>query len=86
MRSAHPIHEVAPDKAKTLAFTVGGKGAFAARVQIPAITMPDRSCMRCSLAETADAIREGLTEAIVDADAARGNFGRMARNQQTKHM
>jgi phage gpG-like protein len=62
-----PPHEIVPDKAKALAFLVGGKQAFAARVQIPAVTMPERSYMRASLAEMADGIREGLTEAVVEA-------------------
>jgi hypothetical protein len=35
---------------------------FAARVNLPAVTMPERSYLRSSLAETADAIRESLSE------------------------
>ncbi len=46
---------------------VGGKQVFAARVNLPAVTMPERSYLRSSLAEMADAIREELTEAVVDA-------------------
>ena len=38
-----PPHQIVPDKAKTLAFIVGGKQAFAARVNLPAIAMPERS-------------------------------------------
>jgi len=41
-----PPHQIVPDKAKALAFLVGGKQAFAARVQLPAATMPERSYMR----------------------------------------
>ncbi len=55
-----PPHQIVPDKAKALAFIVGGKLAFAARVQIPAVTMPERSYMRSSLAEMADAIEDDL--------------------------
>ncbi len=56
-----------PDKAKALAFLVGGKEVFAARVNLSAVTMPERSYLRSSLAEMADAIREGLSEAAVEA-------------------
>jgi phage gpG-like protein len=62
-----PPHQIVPDKAKALAFVVGGKQVFAARVQIPAVTMPARSYMRSSLAEMAEAIREELGDAIGDA-------------------
>jgi phage gpG-like protein len=62
-----PPHQIAPDKAKALAFLVGGKLAFAAHVNLPAITMPERSYMRSSLAEMADEIRDGLGEAVVDS-------------------
>ena len=33
-----PPHEIVPDKAKALAFVIGGKQAFATRVNLPAIT------------------------------------------------
>jgi phage gpG-like protein len=62
-----PPHQIVPDKAKALAFVIGGKQVFAARVQIPAVTMPARSYMRSSLAEMAEAIREELGDAIGDA-------------------
>ncbi len=61
-----PPHEIVPDKAKALAFLLGGKQAFAARVNLPAVTMPERSYLRSSLAEMADEIREGLTEAVAE--------------------
>jgi phage gpG-like protein len=60
-----PPHEIVPDKARALAFLVGGKQAFAARVNLPAIAMPERSYLRSSLAEMADEIRDGLSEAVV---------------------
>jgi phage gpG-like protein len=62
-----PPHEIVPDKAKALAFLVGGKQAFAARVNLPAVTMPERSYMRSSLAEMADDIRDELTKAALGA-------------------
>ena len=49
----------ADSKAKALAFAIGGKQVFAARVNLPAIAMPERSYMRSSLAEMADEIRGG---------------------------
>jgi phage gpG-like protein len=64
---AIPPHQILPDKARALAFLVDGKQAFAARVNLPAVTMPERSYMRSSLAEMADEIREGLTTAVVEA-------------------
>jgi phage gpG-like protein len=62
-----PPHQIVPDKAKALAFAIGGKQVFAARVQIPTVMMPERSYMRSSLAEMADEIRDGLSEAVVEA-------------------
>ena len=62
-----PPHQVVPDKARALAFLVGGKQAFAARVNLPAITMPERSYMRSSLAEMAGEIHDELDVAVVEA-------------------
>jgi phage gpG-like protein len=62
-----PPHEIVPDKAKALAFLVGGKLAFAARVNLPAVAMPERSYMRSSLAEMADEIAGAMTEAVFEA-------------------
>ncbi len=64
-----PPHQIVPDKAKALAFAVGGKEVFAARVNVPAVTMPERSYLRSSLAETADTIRDDLTTAVAQAMA-----------------
>ena len=61
-----PPHQIVPDKAKVLAFVIGGKRVFAARVNLPAIAMPERSYMRASLAEMADEIGNGLTEAALE--------------------
>jgi hypothetical protein len=55
-----PPHEIVPDKARALAFLVGGKQAFAARVNLPAVTVPERSYLRASLAEMADEIFDTL--------------------------
>jgi phage gpG-like protein len=62
-----PPHAIVPDKAKALAFVVGGKQAFAVRVNLPAVTLPERSYLRSSLAEMAGEIAEGLSEAVVEA-------------------
>jgi phage gpG-like protein len=62
-----PPHEIVPDKAKALAFAVGGKQVFAARVNLSAVTMPERSYLRSSLAEMAEEIVEGLSDAVVEA-------------------
>ena len=61
-----PPHEIVPNKAKALAFVVGGKQVFAARVNLPAVTMPERSYLRSSLAEMAEEIADGLSEAVAD--------------------
>ena len=53
-------------QAMALAFVFGGKQAFAAHMNLPAIAMPERSHMRFSLAEMADEVREGLGEAAVE--------------------
>lgn len=62
-----PPQQIVPDKAKALAFLVGGKQAFAARVNLPAIAMPERSYMRTSLAEMADDIRDELAATAIAA-------------------
>ena len=61
-----PPHQILPDKAKALAFAVDGKEVFAKLVNLPAVTMPERSYMRSSLAEMQDVIREELTEAVLE--------------------
>jgi phage gpG-like protein len=62
-----PPHQIVPEKAKALAFLVGGKQVFAARVNLPPIAMPQRSYMRSSLAEMADEIRGELGAAVSEA-------------------
>jgi len=62
-----PPHEIVPDKAKALAFAIGGKQVFAARVNLPAVTMPERSYLRSSLAEMAGEITGEFSQAVVEA-------------------
>jgi phage gpG-like protein len=62
-----PPHQIVPDKAKALAFAIGGKQVFAARVNLPAVTVPERSYLRSSLAEMAGEIGEGLSGAVAEA-------------------
>jgi phage gpG-like protein len=62
-----PPHEIVPDKAKALAFAVSGKQVFAARVNLPAVTLPERSYLRSSLAEMAEEITGELSHAVVEA-------------------
>lgn len=62
-----PPHQIVPDKARALAFAVAGKQVFATRVNLPAVTMPERSYLRSSLAEMAEEIGEGLGEAVAGA-------------------
>ena len=59
-----PPHEIVPDKARALAFAIDGKQVFARRVNLPAVTMPERSYLRSSLAEMAEEIRAGMSEAV----------------------
>jgi hypothetical protein len=49
---------------KALAFVLGGKQVFTARVNLPAVTMPERSYLRSSLAEE---IAEGFSGAVAEA-------------------
>jgi phage gpG-like protein len=67
-----PPHEIVPDKAKALAFVVGGKQIFATRVNLPAVTMPERSYLRSSLREMADQIQEALSAAVGEATSSTG--------------
>lgn len=62
-----PAHEIVPDKAKALAFVIGGKDVFATRVNLPAVIMPERSYLRSSLGEMAEQIRAGLSAAVREA-------------------
>lgn len=65
-----PAHEILPDKAKVLAFIVGGGTVFARRVQHPGSTLPERSYLRSSLADMAGTITAELKATVTDALAA----------------
>jgi phage gpG-like protein len=62
-----PPHQIVPDKARALAFAVGGKPVFAARINLPAITMPEHSYMRSSLADMAGIITDELRNTVIEA-------------------
>lgn len=64
-----PAHVVVVRNAKALAFTVGGVMRFAKSVQIPNVTMPERSYMRSSLREEAPKGIEQLRAAVREAIA-----------------
>jgi hypothetical protein len=67
MRSVLRTRKIIQDIVGEQAFAIGCKRMFAARVQIPAVTLPERSYMRSSLADMADEIRDALSEAVVGA-------------------
>jgi hypothetical protein len=56
-----------PDKAKALAFAVGGKQVFGARVNLPAVTMPERSYLRSPPVEMMGEITQEFVAAVDDA-------------------
>jgi phage gpG-like protein len=53
-------HEILPSKARVLAFVAGGATHFAARIEHPGSTIPERSYLRSSLEEQSDAIVAAL--------------------------
>jgi phage gpG-like protein len=53
-------HEILPVKGKVLAFLAGGAMRFATRVEHPGSTIPERSYLRATLDEQADAIVAAL--------------------------
>jgi phage gpG-like protein len=61
-----PAHEILPNKAKALAFVMGGKQVFAAVVHHPGSVMPERSYMRSSLHEMEQEIRDGIRAAVIE--------------------
>jgi phage gpG-like protein len=60
-----PPHEIVPDKAKALAFMVGGKQVFATVVHHPGSKIPERSYMRSALADMAGQIATELKDAVL---------------------
>ena len=57
-------HDIMPDKAKALAFLVGGKKIFAKIVHHPGSVIPERSYLRSALADMEDEIVAEATEAV----------------------
>ncbi|MBV9861890.1 MAG: phage virion morphogenesis protein [Alphaproteobacteria bacterium] len=62
-----PAREVMPQGARALAFPWKGKQRFFKRVEIPAVTMPERSFLRAALDEMAPEIREAVAAAVREA-------------------
>jgi phage gpG-like protein len=62
-----PAREILPVSARALAFPWRGRQRFFKRVQLPAVTMPERSFMRSALDETAPEIRAALEAAAAEA-------------------
>lgn len=59
-----PAHEIVPSKASALAFMMGGKQVFFKHVNVPAVTMPERSFMRSTLGDMQSEIVDGLKAAV----------------------
>lgn len=57
-------HEILPNKARALAFALGGKTVFAGSVQHPGAVIPAHPFMRSSLKSMEGRIRAGLDEAV----------------------
>jgi phage gpG-like protein len=66
-------HDILPSRARALAFVMGGRQVFAARVHHPGSHIPERSYLRASLAEMAPAIEAGMRAAVLGA--LRGTLG-----------
>ena len=62
-----PAHDIYPDKAKALAFMIGGKQVFAKVVHHPGSQMPERSFLRSSLSDMRQEILDGLEFAVKGA-------------------
>jgi HK97 gp10 family phage protein len=62
-----PAHTVTPKSARALAFFWKGEQRFFRRVEIPAVTMPERSFLRSALREMTPRIEAGLKEAVAEA-------------------
>ena len=62
-----PAHDIVPNKARALAFTVGGRMVFAKVVHHPGSTIPQRSYLRSSLADMENQIVLELKAAAVGA-------------------
>lgn len=62
-----PAHDIVPDKAKALAFVIGGRTAFARIVHHPGSTIPARPFMAPALAEMKPQILSELKAAALAA-------------------
>ena len=60
-------HDIVPNKAKALAFVIGGRQVFARVVHHPGSTLPERSYLRSSLADMAETISDELKAAVIEA-------------------
>lgn len=65
-----PAHQVVVKNAQALSFTIDGVRRFAKSVQIPDVTMPERSYMRSGFEERAPSGIEQLRAAVKAAIAA----------------
>ena len=61
-----PAHEIVAKKAQALAFLWNGKMSFFKKVQIPNVTMPERSFLRSSLSDMQGQIIADLKQAVID--------------------
>jgi phage gpG-like protein len=61
-----PAHAILPQSARALAFPWRGQQRFFKRVQLPAVTMPERSFMRSALDETASEIQAAVQTAALE--------------------
>jgi len=62
-----PARTILPQNARALAFPWRGQQRFFKRVQLPAVTMPERSFMRAALDETAPELRAAIEAAANEA-------------------
>ena len=62
-----PAHDIVPDKAKALAFLMGGETVFARIVHHPGSTIPEHAYLRSSLADMAGEIVGELKAAAIAA-------------------
>lgn len=68
-----PPHDILPERAKALAFVIGGRRVFAKVVHHPGSRVPERSYLRSSLAEMAGQIEADMKAAVIAAVAARSH-------------
>ena len=61
-----PARTMLPQSARALAFPWHGQQRFFKRVQLPAVTMPERSFMRSALDETLPEIRAAIEAAAAE--------------------